>query len=407
MTRPNHPAPGRGWQATPGQPIPRAARQPAANGLLLVMLVLVWFSPLSIMAWLVGQAVILLQRRWHWWRFTLASLAGIGVVLAVTGPEEALRRHIRRPDPGRVILGRSGGLGGRLLAAEDSHSVLVFGPPGSFKTAGVVIPAILEWAGPVLATSVKPDVIKATRAHRERRGEVVVLDPLASSGLAGARWTPLAFCRSWPGAQQLAATIAHTADLGTLGTAEHKYWKTLGQKLLAPLLFAAARDDRSMAEVLRWVDLRDAASTPQPPLQWESGQARTRHRRASTDPRVPLGRGFPARICANRPGSGQSAAGSFAPATTNGYGHQGPRPTALCPSPSSWPQTHRRRPRPGPRHQRQLWTAAATRVPHQPHGRRERHKGGVMRPTNQVGAAALGLLLLVGLFLDSLRAGLT
>jgi hypothetical protein len=37
--------------------------------------------------------VILLQRRWHWWRFTLASVAAIGVVLAVTGPEEALRRH--------------------------------------------------------------------------------------------------------------------------------------------------------------------------------------------------------------------------------------------------------------------------------------------------------------------------
>jgi hypothetical protein len=63
MTRANHPAPGHGWQATPGQPIPRAARQPAANGLLLVMLVLVWFSPLSIAAWLLGQAVILLQRR--------------------------------------------------------------------------------------------------------------------------------------------------------------------------------------------------------------------------------------------------------------------------------------------------------------------------------------------------------
>jgi hypothetical protein len=65
VTVPTRPESSRGWQATPGQPIPRAARQPTANGLLLVMLLLVWFSPLSILAWLVGQAVILLQRRWH------------------------------------------------------------------------------------------------------------------------------------------------------------------------------------------------------------------------------------------------------------------------------------------------------------------------------------------------------
>ena len=47
MTRPLAPRnPAGGWQATPSQPIPRAARQPAANGLLLVMLLLVWLSPL-------------------------------------------------------------------------------------------------------------------------------------------------------------------------------------------------------------------------------------------------------------------------------------------------------------------------------------------------------------------------
>jgi len=97
VTVPTRPDPSRGWQATPGQPIPRAARQPAANGLLLVMLLLVWFSPLSILAWLAGQAVILLQRRWHWWRFTLGSLVAVGVVLTMTGPQEALRRHIFVP----------------------------------------------------------------------------------------------------------------------------------------------------------------------------------------------------------------------------------------------------------------------------------------------------------------------
>jgi type IV secretion system protein VirD4 len=174
-------------------------------------------------------------------------------------PRELRPLRVRRPEPGRVILGRTSGIGRQLLAGEDCHSVLVFGPPDSFKTTGLVIPTILEWTGPVLATSVKPDVIKATRAHRERRGEVLVLDPLGSSGLARARWTPLAACTTWAGAQQMAEVIAQTADHDprAIATADHQYWKTLGTKLLAPLLFAAGLDGRSMTDVLRWIDLRD------------------------------------------------------------------------------------------------------------------------------------------------------
>ena len=90
--------PAGGWQATPGQPIPRAARQPAANGLLLVMLLLVWFSPAVHRGLAAGAggdpapaplALVALHPR----RPRLRS----ALVLAVTGPEEALRRHIFVP----------------------------------------------------------------------------------------------------------------------------------------------------------------------------------------------------------------------------------------------------------------------------------------------------------------------
>ena len=61
------------------------------------------------------------------------------------------------PQPGRLILGRHGR---RLIAAEDRASVVVVGPSTvSLKTTGFAIPALLEWEGPVVATSVKSDLL--------------------------------------------------------------------------------------------------------------------------------------------------------------------------------------------------------------------------------------------------------
>jgi hypothetical protein len=73
------------------------------------------------------------------------------------------------PRRGRIILGRRDRLRDRLLgrlylAVEQCHSVLAFGPPGSFKTHGLVIPAILEWQGNLVTTSIKPDVLRAIGA---------------------------------------------------------------------------------------------------------------------------------------------------------------------------------------------------------------------------------------------------
>src|SRR6266540_4067425 len=169
---------------------------------------------------------------------------------------------VRGPTSGRVILGRTPGLPGlgrRLLAAEDCHSVLVFGPTGSFKTSAAVIPGILEWAGPLVATSVKPDVLRATLAARSRKGEVLVLDPLGASGLQSAQWTPVATCGTWAGAQQMAVMLANAIEQTPTEEQrpEHRFWKTMGVKFLAPILYAAAVKGLCMRDVLHWLDTRE------------------------------------------------------------------------------------------------------------------------------------------------------
>jgi type IV secretory pathway TraG/TraD family ATPase VirD4 len=202
------------------------------------------------------------------------------------GNRELRLLTVRGPEPGRVILGRTPGLLGRLLAAEDCHSVLVFGPTGSWKTSGLVVPGVLEWSGPLLATSVKPDLLRATMAHRARLGQVVVIDPLGASGVPAARWTPLASCGTWPGAQQTAVQLANAIEQTPTEEQrpEHRFWKTMGTKFLAPILFAAATKGLGMAEVLHWLDSREDGEITtileqtriQPALDaWASSQTRT------------------------------------------------------------------------------------------------------------------------------------
>jgi hypothetical protein len=87
-TRTTGPLPTSAWHASP-----RAAHQPSPSGLGLAVILLFWFSPLSLAVWLIGQLLILVQKRWHWHRFALAALLYLGYVLAVLGPEQALRRH--------------------------------------------------------------------------------------------------------------------------------------------------------------------------------------------------------------------------------------------------------------------------------------------------------------------------
>jgi type IV secretion system protein VirD4 len=164
------------------------------------------------------------------------------------------RLSVRSSVGDRLVLGR---VGRTVVACEARHSVLVLGPTQSGKTTGLAIPALLEWDGPVLATSVKGDLVATTRAWRADRGQTWVYDPSASAGAGPtSRWSPLQESVTWSGAQRMATWLVE-ASPARAGLSEGAFWFAAAAKLLAPLLLAAALGQRSMADVVRWTDLQE------------------------------------------------------------------------------------------------------------------------------------------------------
>ncbi len=171
-------------------------------------------------------------------------------------PRELEPLRVKAPEPGRLTLGRSGDM---LLAAEERQSVIAFAPIQTYKTSGIVIPAMLEWQGPVLATSVKNDLIPHTLARRQDLGDVMIFDPAQVTGMPRSRATPLWGATSWRGAKRVAHWLTAAAQLGS-GLQDADFWSATARKLLAPLLFAAASNGLTVETVVRWLDEGPEAS---------------------------------------------------------------------------------------------------------------------------------------------------
>ncbi len=144
-----------------------------------------------------------------------------------------------------------------LISSESGHSVLVIGPTQSHKTSGFAIPAILEWEGPIIATSVKSDLMRDTIPHRSKLGEVFVIDPTNSTGLSNCHFSPVKAASTWPNAKKIARDLSLLADSLNSGIEDSAFWYQMAAKLLAPLLFAACVGDKSMADVIRWLDVHE------------------------------------------------------------------------------------------------------------------------------------------------------
>ena len=135
------------------------------------------------------------------------------------------------------------------VSIEDS--VVLEGPPRGGKGFRVLIPAIIDWAGPLITTSTTNDNLTATYRSRQQRGDVHVFDPQSLSGLHRTlRYSPIAGCEDPLVATQRGRAIIGGTALGSSGT--NGEWADAAATVLARLLHAAAVGGRQVSDLYSW-----------------------------------------------------------------------------------------------------------------------------------------------------------
>ncbi len=188
--------------------------------------------------------------------------AGVSAQGRLARPSDLHALLVRRPQPGRFVLGR---VGHRLIAAEATTTkgrrrrqtagrgaVMPVGPSRSGKTTSI-INGVFHWEHPAILVSLKGDFLDVTKGWRGTRGEVRVFDPSGVTGHESATWSPLRSATTVSGAVRAARQIAEAAPRQQ--AAEHgDFWANMAESLLAALLVVAANSEgRTFADIVGWV----------------------------------------------------------------------------------------------------------------------------------------------------------
>ena len=171
----------------------------------------------------------------------------------------SLMRVMNHPDRRHRLFTGINGAAGNFCLTEPRRNLLILGPPRSSKTVGVLVPAIYCHPGPVVSTSTKDDVYRATAIVRARNGRLWHFNPAGGETLPGCiplRWSPIAPSKDWAMAITLGKAMADTAtsDGGGRGSSgDAVYFRTKAAVLTSCLLHAAALEDKPMSWLMRAV----------------------------------------------------------------------------------------------------------------------------------------------------------
>lgn len=208
------------------------------------------------------------------WRLRGAQKASKVPTVSHGAPRAGVRQLqslvVPAPPGDRVVLGR---LEGRLLAGRVETHTAVIAPTRSGKTRGLILPALLDWEGPAIATSAKADLLwdqqyqSGAYAWRQTIGPVYVFDPSGSSGWPCVQWSPLGRAEEWQGALRAAAAMvaAERPEGAGPDSGTSRFFAARAQAVLAPALHLVALQGGGMRDVLSLVrgasDLADLAAT--------------------------------------------------------------------------------------------------------------------------------------------------
>ena len=212
----------------------------------------------------------------------------IGELLVISGVAGLWMRHKRRASmqglatsrqlstatrvKGFEDIGTIAVLDGRKITLTARDTVLMVATPQSGKTSRYAAYRVNDAPGPVVATSTKVDLLRATQAFRRERGEVHVFDPSGvSTWTDRTSWNIIGGCEDPEIAMKRAEAMVAAAPLGDAKNADafEKFAKTV---LRCYLHAAAIKPNGSIRDVLDWASdfddeepyilLRDSKEAP-------------------------------------------------------------------------------------------------------------------------------------------------